>query len=197
MLLARDQPRGRRGGEQHEGEFAALRHQQGPLQRIGHARFEHARQNEDRPAFDRHVGDHADGDDLPVGRDGTNVERHPHREKEQPEQDAAERLDVGFELMAERRGRQQHACEKRAHRHAEPAELKEQRGTEHDQQRRRRHHLTSARIGEEAEHRIEDPPANEIERRDAPDRDEDADPHRRRGHDIAHGARRNQRHDCQ
>jgi hypothetical protein len=89
------------------------------------------------------------------------VERHADGEEEQPEQDAAERLDVGFELMAEGRGRQQHAGEERAHRHRQAA-LEQQRRAEHDQQRRRRHHLARAiALGEEAEQRVEQIAAGE------------------------------------
>ena len=158
---ARDETGRSRRGEQHESELAALRHQHGALQRLRRARLEHAREDEDRAALDDHVGDHAQRDDLPVRRNHVEIERHAHRKEEQPEQDAAERLDVGLELMPEGRGREQHAGEERAHRHRQPAALEQQRRAEHDQQRRGRHHLARLRVGEEAEHRIEDPAADE------------------------------------
>ena len=101
-LAVDDADRG--GGRiEHEGELAALRHQHGAFQRFAVAGLEHARDDVDAERLHHHVGDDADGDQLPVRGHHTQVERHADGEEEQAEQDAAERLDVGFELVAEGR----------------------------------------------------------------------------------------------
>ena len=127
------------------------------------------------------------------------VERHADAEEEQAEQDAAERLDVDLELMPEARFRQHHAGEERAHRHRQAAHLHHERRAEHHQQRGRRHHLARLRVGEHAEHRIEQPAAGREQRRDGGERDADREPARaggglrRRRRQERH--QRQQRHD--
>ena len=69
------------------------------------------------------------------------VERHADAEEEQAEQQPAERLDVGLELVAEGRFGEEHAGEEGAHRHRQAADLHGERRAEHDEQRRRGHDL--------------------------------------------------------
>ena len=82
--------------------------------------------------------------------------------------------------MPEARFRQHHAGEEGAHRHRQPAQLHHQRGAEHHQQRGRRHHLARLRIGEHAEHRVEQPLSRCHQRRDGRERDADGEPARAR-----------------
>ena len=86
--------------------------------------------------------------------------------KNSAEQQAAERLDVGLELVAVVRFREQHAGEKRAERHRHADDVHQQRGAEHDQQRGGGHHLARAGPGEQAEERIEQVAPGEHQRRD-------------------------------
>ena len=79
----------------------------------------------------------------------------PTPRKEQPEQDAAERLDIGLELVAKRTLRQEHAGEECAHGHRQAAEVHRQRRAKDNQQGGRGHHLARAGLGENAKHRIE------------------------------------------
>ena len=65
------------------------------------------------------------------------VEQHADREEEQPEQDRAERLDVGLELVAIGRIRQHHPGDERAER-GDSAELCHHRGRGDDREQRRR-----------------------------------------------------------
>ena len=62
----------------------------------------------------------------------------PTLHEEQAEQHAAERLDIGFELMPEVRLGQEQPGQERAHRHREPDLLHQQRRAEHHEQRARR-----------------------------------------------------------
>ena len=94
------------------------------------------------------------------------VDGHADAHEEQREQQAAERLDVGFELVAVGRFREQHAGEERAERHRHADDLHQQRGAEHDQQRGRGHHLARAGPGEQAEERIEQIAPGEHQRGD-------------------------------
>ena len=176
LVVAIEQPgRGRRGIE-HEREFAALRQQRGAIDRLAVAEPEHPRDDVDAGRFRDHVGRHGGEDQRPVAREHGEVERHADAEEEQPEQDAAERLDVDLELMPEARFRQHHAGEECAHRHRQAAQLHRQRCAEHDQERGRRHHLARLRIGEDAEHRIEQPAPGREQRRDRGERDADRKP---------------------
>ena len=84
---------------------------------------EHARDGIDADALDDGEHDERQQDQPPVGENGREIERHRDGDEENAEQDAAERFDVGFELMAKGRFRQQHARKERAHRHREAAEL--------------------------------------------------------------------------
>ena len=47
-----------------------------------------------------HIGRHADRDQRPVARDDLQVQRHADAQEEQAQQQAAERLDIGLELVA-------------------------------------------------------------------------------------------------
>ena len=107
----------------------------------------------------RHEGGDQRQDARPVGGDHAEVERHADAEKEQAEQDAAKRFDIGLELVPEVGFRKQHAGEERAHRHRQAADLHGERGAQHDQQRRCRHNLARFRGGKQLEHRVEQPAA--------------------------------------
>jgi len=89
------------------------------------------------------------------------VQRHADAEEEQAEQDAAERLDVRFNLVPEGRLAQQHTGEERAHRHRQAGQLHQQRRAQHHQQRGGGHHLARLRFGQHAEQRIEQEAANQ------------------------------------
>ena len=80
------------------------------------------------------------------------VRRHADRDEEQAEQQALERLDVGLELVAILAVGEQHAGDERAERHREARTFEQQRGAEHDEQRRRRERFLDARVGNEAQH---------------------------------------------
>ena len=69
------------------------------------------------------------------------LRRHADGDEEQAEQQALERLDVGLELVAVLGVGEQHAGEEGAERHRQPGALHQQRGADHEQQRRRREHL--------------------------------------------------------
>ena len=97
-----EDPAVERGGIEHEGEFAALREQGRALQGLAVVGAEGARHAVDAERLHGHEGgDAGRNDQRQSRRDHGEVERHADREEEQAEQDAAERLDVGFELMAE------------------------------------------------------------------------------------------------
>ena len=68
----------------------------------------------------------------------------PTAMKNKPEQQALERLDVGLEFVAELGIGEQHAGEKRAERHRQADFLHDQRGADHQQQRRRGEHFAAA-----------------------------------------------------
>ena len=113
--------------------------------------------------------------------------------KNRREQQAAERLDVGLELMAEIRFREHQAGEEGAERHRHARALHQQRRAEHDQQGRCRHHLARSGIGQPAEERIEQITAGEHDGRNRAGHE--ADRHQRfaPAADFGRVARRKQR----
>ena len=134
-----------------ESELAALRQQQRQPERIRMADAEHPRHAVDAGDLDRHEHSHRAKDQRPVAGDERQVDRHADAEEEEAKQQAAERLNVGFELMAEGRFGEDHAGDERAHRHRQPACLHGQRRAEHDEQRRRGLDFPCPRVGEYAE----------------------------------------------
>ena len=161
-----DDPDDRRGGIEDEGELAALRHQHRPFQRLAVVGAGDPRDAVDDQHLQDHVGRHADRDELPVGGDHPKIERHADAEEEEAEQQPAERLDVGLELVTEGTFGEEDAGEEGAHGHREPAGLEQDCRPEDDQEGGRRHHLARAEAGEQAEHRIEQVAAGEHQRRD-------------------------------
>jgi hypothetical protein len=125
-----------------------------------------ARHRIDADAFHHHERQCPGEDQRPLPCHQGQVERHADGKKEQPEQNAAEGFDVGFELMTEGGFRKQHAGEERAHRHRETAELHAQRRAEHDEERGGGHDFARLRFGQEPEKRIEEPQSGGHEQRD-------------------------------
>ena len=94
------------------------------------------------------------------------IERHAGGCEKETQQQALERLDVGFELMAIGAFRQQRAGEERAQR-GRNANLLHQEGDADDrQQGGRRHRFLDARQGHEADHIVEREIADDDDERD-------------------------------
>ena len=136
-----------RRGIEDEGELAALREQKREPERVAACAYLKSRATSvDADRLDRHEDRRRGDDRAPRPRAiSDEVERHADAEEEQAEQEAAEGLDVRLELMAEARFGEEHAGEEGAHRHRQAADLHDEGGAEHDEQRRRRHDL--ARLG--------------------------------------------------
>ncbi|KAG1255145.1 hypothetical protein G6F68_010511 [Rhizopus microsporus] len=178
------------GGEQHEGELAALRHQHATVQRLRVVAAHDARDHVDAQRLGRHQRQHQAEDQLPVRGHHAQVQRHAHAEEEQAEQDAAERFDVRFDLVAEGRLAQQHAGQDRAHRHRQAGQLHQQRRTQHHQQRGGGHPLACLRFGQHPEQRIEQEAADQHQADDGTH----ADRHRQPARPFAIRAARARRH---
>ena len=182
-----EQSGGRRGGIEYEGELAALREQHRALDRLAALRAQHACDNVNADPLQQHVDEHGREDEPPLARDEREIERHADGEEEKAEQDAAERNDVGFQLMPERGFRKHHAGEECAERHGEAAHLHEECRAEHDEKCGRRHHLARLRASQHAEHRVEQPFAGRDERSERDDRDADVFPARARRRHARNG----------
>ena len=84
------------------------------------------------------------------------VRAHADRHEEEAQQQALERLDVGFELVPELGVGEQHAREERAERHRQADRFHDQRRADHDQQRGGGEHLAAAVARDELERRPRD-----------------------------------------
>lgn len=148
----------------------------------------------DAHRFDQHEDQHARQDQLPFTRHRGQVQRHADAQEEQAQEDAAERLDLGLQLMAEGGLGQQHAGQEGAHGHRQAAQFHQQRRAQHHQQRGGGHHFAGMRGRQQAEQGVEQPAPGRQQRQDATDGDGRLQP----GIAMLGGAcRRQQRHQGQ
>ena len=133
-----------RGGEQHEREFAAAREPDGDALRVLVVASSDARDREHQRRLQRHETDRDAQHDERLRREQREVRAHPDGHEEEPHQQALERLDVGFELVAEFRIGEEHAGEERAERHRQADGLHQQRRPRDDEERRCGEHLAAA-----------------------------------------------------
>ena len=147
--------------EDDEGEFPALRGDDGETARGRRAK---ALPSADRVQDRELHGDkrrHGGGDEARLAKQGLEIERHADGREEQREQEHLERLDVGFELVAEGGVGEKHAREKSAERRGEADLGHEERHARHRQQRRRDHGFAHMRQGEHVVEPVENVMAND------------------------------------
>ena len=123
-----------------------------------------------------HRDDDRGGNDQPeIGAHHRHVDGHADAHEEQRQQEAAERLDVGLELVPVVQFGEQNAGEEGAQRHRHAGLLHEQRRAQYDEQRGRRHHFARVGLRQQPEERIEQVLAGHDDERDG-------------AHDPRHGA---------
>ena len=193
-----DQPGAAGGGVEDEGELAALGEHGGAAHGLPRSGAEEAGDEEDHGGLGQHQHHHAGQDQQPVAAQHAEVEAHADAHEEEAEQDAAEGLDVCFELVAEGGFREQHAGQEGAHGHGKAAELHGQRGAEDDEQGGGGHHLPRPGTGEQGEHRVEQPAAGGDQGGEREQGEADGDPVRAfrlvpRGEDRDQGQERHDR----
>jgi hypothetical protein len=181
------------GGEQHEGELAALTdHEPEAPCRLALQPPPAAKRIEDDGLDGDETDD--DGDELQrLRHQHAQIDRHSDGDEEYGEQQPLERTDIGFDLMAIFGIGEQCAGDERAEGRAETRGFHDQRHSDHRQQRARRHGLAHAGCGNDA---IE-PAENEAADDNHPDDGEDgeyagAEVHGR----LVRCADREQRHQC-
>ena len=110
-------------------------------------------QQPQRRGLDRQKADQQQCDTAGPGQQQAEIDRHAHRNEEQPEQQPLERLDIGFQGMPVFRTRQQHTGQKSAQRHRQ-ADLRHQLGnSQHQQQGKGRKHFSGVRRGDQTQSR--------------------------------------------
>ena len=105
----------------------------------------------------------------PLG-DRAEIEHHADREEEQAEQDRAERLDVGLELVPVGRIGEHHAGDERAERGRQAEQLHHRGAGDHREQAGEDEHLALAEIADQPEQRPEQEAAGEHQPDDRADR---------------------------
>ncbi len=103
--------------------------------------------------LDRHHPDHHAQQGQGLARDDAQVQSRAHSDEEQAQQQAPERLDIGFQLAPELALGQHHAGQEGAERRRQPDHLHQGRHGDHQQQGRGGEDLAQARGGNEAEDR--------------------------------------------
>ncbi len=154
--------------EYDECKLAALGEQGGKQPAFALAHLESRRHRGERYALDSLIADDQQNHEQGIGSEQTEVDRHAHRDEEEPHQKALEGLEVGLERMPILRIGEQHTREKGTERHRQLCECHHLRDAEHEQERERGEHLAQARAGHGLKHRS---------RQIAPDSDHDDDGH--------------------
>ena len=85
-----------------------------------------------------------------MAHQGTEINRHPDANEEQPQQQPLKRLDVAFQRVAIFRARQQHAGEEGPHRHRQSDLLQQQAKAEDQEQGYGAEHFAQTGTGHEA-----------------------------------------------
>ena len=142
--------------EQQEGELAALRQQDAEIERLRPGHAEQAAQAGEQNRLAEQQGEHQAGDHPALAQQELQVDAHADGDEEQPQQQAAKRLDHRAHLMAVMGLGEQHAGEEGAEGHGQPGQIGEHAGAEHDQQRERGEDLRVADLGHGPEHVAQD-----------------------------------------
>ena len=111
-------------------------------------------QAEHQRHFHGENGERRAGEKAEMGRDQVTIDRHADRHEEQAHQQAAKRLDIGLELVAEVRFGQKHPGKEGAERHGHADRLHQHGRAEHDEQRRGGERFTRPGAGQQAKQRI-------------------------------------------
>ncbi len=118
-----DQPHGQRGAVKDKGELAPLRHHHRPFQRLGVVGAKEPGERVDHRHLQHHQRHNRHRDQLPVGRDHRQVQRHADGQKEQAQKDAAETVPHPPPADGGRWIRTEEPRPERAHRRRQPADL--------------------------------------------------------------------------
>ena len=124
------------GAEQDERELAALGDGHGDPLRIPISDTEQTTEAVDQQGLDEQQADHAGEHGQDVVQHEQPVYRHANGDEEEAQEQATERLDVGFQLMPVLGIGQQHAGEKSAHGHGQPDARHDRGRADHQQERR-------------------------------------------------------------
>ena len=149
-----------RGAKYDKSKFPALRQQQARTQ----CRFlvlpnRQAEQTGDEALSDDE-GAHHKQDIQPTGSDKRQIDRHADDNEEKPDQDAAERSDIRFNLMAVLGFRQQQPCHESPQRHGKAAKGDGPAGSQNDEQRRGDKLFRTAGSGDQPIERAQYQPAD-------------------------------------
>ena len=140
--------------EQHKGKLSTLR--QNGREFECRSAVAHAEEAGERIQY-QCLGQHQHGDNeqnaARNSQQQPDIHGHTHGDKEQPQQQALERRDIGFKLMAIFRIGQQHAREECAQDHRHAGRLYQQGGADYHQQRCGGKYFGNARIRGYSEHR--------------------------------------------
>jgi hypothetical protein len=99
-----------------------------------------------------HRTDHGHGEQQRMMRDERQIHARADRDKEQAEQQAAKRFDIGFDFPPELAIGEHDTREKRAERGRQTDRLHQQCNGDDEQQCRGRENLALSRVGDKPEH---------------------------------------------
>ena len=161
-----EQGKARREGDQHEGEFAALRQREGEARGIGRAHAEEPREQEQHDELHHDEAEDEAEHQQRLAQQQREVDARTDRDEEHREQQALERLEIHLELVAVFALGQHDAGEEGAERRREADLLHEQRDADHHDQRQADEDLAHAGAGDEAEQRAHEEAAGQHHRGD-------------------------------
>ncbi len=138
--------------EHHEGELAPQPQHAAQQQRLPRTELCNTANHIQQAELDHQQDRHAGRDQPRLCGDAVEIDAHAHRDEEQPQQQALERLDLRFQFVPELRIGQQHPGQERAQAGAEARFLHEPGSAQHHQQGGGGEHFRAAGARDDAEH---------------------------------------------
>ncbi len=157
---------------QHEPELASLRERQGEKDQVPAAHLEGTPEQVEDRALQQHHRHGQPDDGARRAQQYLEVDARAHGDEEEPQQQALEGLDVGFQLVPELAVGQHDTGEERPQSRREAHEHHKERDAGDDQQGERGVHLAQARGVDEAEERADQVDARQNDQDHRPYRDE-------------------------
>ena len=138
-------------GQQHKSEFAPLAEQNAEHEGTAPLATTQAADHDQHQRFQAQQHHQEKGDVTRVIQQQTQVHGHADRQEKQPQQQALEGLNVGFQLLPIGRVGQQHTRNKRTQAHGQAQVLHQRRRTQHQHQCTGGHQLPVTQLGQPAQ----------------------------------------------
>lgn len=165
-------------GIRDEGKLADLVEADGKDEVLVQAHFVGLADAEEHEGLDKHDAEHDGDHEQGLVEDQPEVDGSAHGDKEKPEQQSLEGLEVTFQLVLELRVGQDHTCEESPQGRGEADRFHQESDADHDQQGTGDEEFPQARPGNQAQQRHDGVPSQEDDKAHRADDEEGLQPAR-------------------